>query len=148
MPPLPRIAVLDDEPAFRQALTRLLRTHGFEVACFATPHEMATSLSVMRFDCLLLDLHMPGINGFDVLRLMRQQGLQVPVIVFTGHDKTETADLARSLGVSSFLLKPLDQATLLAAIARAVPHLPPSASGTPSSTPENASPSRRSATSS
>lgn len=130
MPPLARIAVLDDEPDFRQALTRLLRTHGFEVGNFATPHEMATAMGTLRFDCLLLDLHMPGINGFDVLRLMRQQGLQIPVIVFTGHDKTETADLARALGASSFLLKPLDQAALLAAITRAVSHLLPSASET------------------
>lgn len=147
MPPLVRIGVLDDEPAFRQALTRLLRTHGFEVGNFATPHEMATSLSIMRFDCVLLDLHMPGINGLDVLRLMRQQGLQVPVIVFTGHDKPETAELARSLGASSFLLKPLDQAALLAAITRAVPHLLPSSFGLPSPAPVNTSPPHRPATS-
>ena len=135
MPLLPRIAVLDDEPAFRQALSRLLKTHGFEVTTFATPHELATALGVAPFDCLLLDLNMPGIAGLDVLRLLRQQGFRLPVIVFTGHDKPESAQLARTLGASSYLLKPLDQNALLAAIARAVPALSSAVLGIPATRP-------------
>ena len=73
-------------------------------------------------DCLLLDLHMPGINGFDVLEAFRSRQIPVPVIVITAHDEPGTAERVRALGAAAYLKKPVDRDTLLAAIEGAVSH--------------------------
>jgi FixJ family two-component response regulator len=121
------IAVLDDEPAYRQALSRLLKTHGLHVQPFATSEEFFAAAAAQPFACLLLDLHMPGASGFDVLSAIKSRGLPTPVILMTGHDQPSSATTARALGAVNFLLKPLDETVLLAALHAAVPSLQPPA---------------------
>lgn len=70
---------------------------------------------------MLLDLHMPGTTGFDVLEAMPSRHIHVPAIVITGHDEPGNADRVRSLGAADYLLKPLDESTLVDAIARVCP---------------------------
>jgi FixJ family two-component response regulator len=124
-PSLPSIAVLDDEPGFRQALGRLLKTHGFDVEPFASGGEFIAAASQRPFACLLLDLHMPGTTGFDVLAELKARGLLIRAIVITGHDQPGSAEQARRLGAANYLLKPLDESALLAALREAVPALRP-----------------------
>jgi FixJ family two-component response regulator len=124
--PLPpsSIAVLDDEPAYRQALSRLLKSYGLHVQPFATSEEFFAAAAAQPFACLLLDLHMPGTSGLDVLAAIKAHGLPTPVIMMTGHDQPNSATTARALGAANYLLKPLDESVLLAALHEAVPALP------------------------
>ncbi|MFM1942572.1 MAG: hypothetical protein RI897_1554 [Verrucomicrobiota bacterium] len=116
----PVIAVLDDEPQMGKALGRLLRTHGFEVVCFTSGAELFAAFSARLRDCLVLDLHMPHLNGFEVLEWLAAQQIPVPVVVITGHDQPGNSERARELGAVDYLLKPLGESQLLAAIRRAI----------------------------
>ena len=115
----PVVAVLDDEPEMRKALRRLLTSRGFRVEEYAGGEDLLAALSTHPLDYLLLDLHMPGLNGFDVLETFRLRQIHVPIIVITAHDEPGTADRVRSLGASAYLKKPVDRDALLAAIAGA-----------------------------
>ena len=112
------IAVLDDEAEMRTALSRLLRARGFRVVPYASGAEFLAEDAV-AFDCVVLDLHMPGLSGFDVLGEIGERASQPPVVVITGHDEPGNCERVQSLGASDYLLKPVDQSTLLAAIDRA-----------------------------
>jgi CheY-like chemotaxis protein len=116
----PVVAILDDEPEMRKALRRLLTSRGFRVEEYACGEDTLAALSSHPLDCLLLDLHMPGINGFDVLETLRSRQSPVPVIVITAHDEPGTEARARALGARAYLKKPVDRDTLLAAIAVAI----------------------------
>jgi FixJ family two-component response regulator len=126
------VAVLDDEPEMRKALRRLLLSRGFRVEEYERGEDLLTALSSHPLDCLLLDLHMPGINGFDVLEALRTRGIPLPVIVITAHDEPGTSERVRELGASAYLKKPVDRDALLSAIAAANPatNLQASAPGT------------------
>jgi FixJ family two-component response regulator len=114
------IAVLDDEPKFCRALARLLKTHGFEVVTFTRGEEFLEACASRLPICLLLDLHMPGLSGFEVLERISAQ--HVPVLVITGHDQPGNAERVRSLGGLNYFLKPVNEAQLLAAIHDALGH--------------------------
>ena len=117
---LPVIAVLDDEPQLRKALRRLLVAHGFTVVTFARGEDVLAALSLKPMDCLLLDLHMEGVNGFAVLEMMAERGLTTPVIAISGHGEPETAERVLAMGAAAYLAKPIDQAALLNAIGDAI----------------------------
>lgn len=100
----------------RRALRRLLGSHGHEVALFADGRELLAAQSARRFDCILLDLHMPGLNGFDVLETLSHEAQHPPVIVITGQDQPGNAERTAELGACAYLLKPVEEAPLLDAI--------------------------------
>jgi FixJ family two-component response regulator len=116
----PLIGVLDDEPQFCKALGRLLKTYGFEVVTFALGEDLLAARASRWPDCLLLDLHMPGLSGFQVLERLAAQHVRMPVVVVTGHDQPGNAERARALGAVAYLLKPLGEAQLLAVIGTAM----------------------------
>ena len=113
------IAILDDEEHYRRALSRLLRAHGYEVASFSTGEELFAEVAQRAFDCVLLDLHMPGMTGFDVLARLRGQPTPPPVIVITAHDDPDFAKKAFDLDAFEYQLKPVASPILLRAIERA-----------------------------
>jgi FixJ family two-component response regulator len=112
----PVVAVLDDEPLMRKALRRLLATHGFRVEAYEWGKDLLAALRSHPADCLVLDLHMPEVNGFDVLAAFESQRVLTPIVVITGHDDPGTAERALSLGASAYLTKPVDESALLSAI--------------------------------
>jgi len=114
----PLIAVLDDEPNFCKALARLLKTHGFEVLTFTRGEEFLKACTSRVPNCLLLDLHMPGLNGFEVLE--RIAARHVPALVITGHDQPGNAERVRVLGGLNYFLKPVNEHQLVAAIHDAI----------------------------
>jgi FixJ family two-component response regulator len=113
------IAVVDDEAKMCVALTRLLKSHGYDVESFASGDDVLKAVQSTPPDCMLLDLHMPRTTGFDVLGSMLSMQLEVPIIVITGHDQPGNAERARGLGAKDYLLKPLDESVLVEAIQRA-----------------------------
>jgi FixJ family two-component response regulator len=110
------IAILDDEPEMRKALRRLLGCRGFRVEEYERAEDLLATLDSDPPDYLLLDLHMPGLNGFDVLEACHSRQIPVPIIVITAHDEPGTAERAQALGASAYLKKPVDRDALLAAI--------------------------------
>jgi FixJ family two-component response regulator len=116
----PLISVLDDEPQFGKALARLLKTYGFEVVTFTRGEEFLEACASRMPNCLLLDLHMPGLNGFEVLERLTER--HAPVLVITGHDEPGNAERVRKLGGVGYLLKPVNEPQLLQAIRAALTH--------------------------
>jgi FixJ family two-component response regulator len=116
----PVIAVLDDEPQLRKALERLLTAHGFTVTTYGQGADAFAALSAQPADCLLLDLHMPGLNGFDILQGFAARGITMPVVVLTGHGAPDTAGRVRELGAVAYLTKPVDESALIDAIHAAI----------------------------
>ena len=113
----PLLAVVDDDADVRIALVRLVSSAGFAVESFATGAEFLLSIERRVFNCLILDLHMPGMSGFDVqAALARHSRARIPVVVITGHDTAESRSRARDLGARGYLPKPVDSDALLAAI--------------------------------
>jgi FixJ family two-component response regulator len=118
----PVVAVLDDEPEMRKALRRLLTCLGFCVVEYERGEDLLAAVASHPPDCLLLDLQMPGLRGFDVLEIFRSRQIAVPVVVITAHDESDTEERVRALGAFAYLKKPVDRAALLPAIAEAMSH--------------------------
>jgi FixJ family two-component response regulator len=98
----------------------MLRWAGLKPEMFASGETFVASAS--KPDCVVLDLHMPGMNGFDVLAQLATATVPVPVVVITGHDSPENRQRTAEAGASAYLLKPVDGPALLAAINAAVGH--------------------------
>lgn len=125
MRPTPSVvAVLDDEPQMRKALRRLLATHGFRVEDYERGNDFLAALPSHPADCLVLDLHMPEVSGFDVLAAFAARHVTTPVVVITGHGEPGTAGRVLSLGASAYLSKPVDEFVLLSAIHAALDRTP------------------------
>lgn len=114
------VAVLDDEDEMRTALTRLLRARGFSVTTFASGAEFIAASESSGFDCVVVDLQMPGLSGFGVLSELMRRPLRPAVVAITAHDVPGNRARVLALGAEEYLLKPVDQAVLLAAIQRAL----------------------------
>ena len=114
-----RIAVVDDDESVRKALKRLLRAANLDADTFASGREFLDSLAAQVPDCIVLDLHMPGMNGLDIQQQLARGALRVPIVVITGHDEPQTRAQCLSAGAAAYLRKPLDDEALLDAIHRA-----------------------------
>ena len=112
----PCIAVVDDEESILKALERLLRVAGFDVKTFNSGADFISSLAVRLPDCVVLDLHMPRLNGFAVQEQLLASGKRVPVVVITGHDTPEAKQRVLQNGAAAYLRKPVDEKLLLRAI--------------------------------
>ena len=119
-----QVAVVDDEAHVRKALDRLMRGAGYEVQTWNSGSDFLGALHELHVDCVILDLHMPGMSGFDVLASLNTATPHLPAIVITGHDTPGTEGRARAAGASAYLRKPVDAMELIEAIKSAV--APPS----------------------
>ena len=123
----PLVAVVDDEDAIRKALERLLRSAGIAVECYASGQEFLQSLPSRRPDCVVLDIRMQGMTGFDVQARLKSSDIAVPIIFITALDDPDDEARAMKAGASAFLRKPFGDEALLALISAAV-RLPPTTS--------------------
>jgi FixJ family two-component response regulator len=115
----PHVAVVDDEEPVRKALMRLMRSAGLSVETFGSGPEFLQSLDRRLPDCVVLDLHMPDMNGFTVQAQLARNCAALPVIIVTGHDLPNAPERAMAGGASAFLRKPVHDQTLLGAISAA-----------------------------
>lgn len=111
------IAVVDDDPSVRKALERVLRAEGHTVECHASGVELLRSLPRSTPHCIVLDLHMPGLDGFEVQAALVRGGWRIPVIMITGHYDDAACSRAKALGAKAVLPKPVDSPALLHEIA-------------------------------
>ncbi len=120
------LAVVDDDDDVRVALRRLVSSAGFAVETYASGAEFLRSVDDHEPDCVVLDLHMPQMSGFEVQGALALEHAGVPVVIITGHDTPESRTRALSLGAKAYLCKPVDDKALLSAISNAID---PAASG-------------------
>ena len=113
-----RIAILDDDPSVRTAISRLVSASGMASGAFANCMELFNAIPVFDPDCIILDLYMPGLDGLEVLNYLRKTGLKTPVIMITAQDDPTLRDTCLNAGASAFLRKPLQATDLLATIAQ------------------------------
>lgn len=125
----PLIAVVDDSESVHKALRRLLRSAGFDVETFSSGSTFLESMRSQAPDCLVLDLHMPDVSGFDVLAHVAGGAPAMPVVVITGHDSPESRSRVLREGGSAYLCKPIDDKLLLEAIGAAMDRRAHHASG-------------------
>ena len=110
------IAVVDDENPVRQGLERLLRASGYAVDGYASGADFLRSIDACRPCCVLLDLHMPVVTGFDVLAALARQSPSVPAVVVTADCTPRIVKQVADLGATACLNKPVDDLALLDAI--------------------------------
>jgi FixJ family two-component response regulator len=111
-----KIYLVDDDESLLRTLGRLLRVEGFDVIPFASPHRFVQSLDRVRTGCVISDLKMPEMSGFEMYHLMQRAGCNLPLIFLTGHGGIRDTVLAMKLGAVNFLTKPAAREDLLAAI--------------------------------
>ena len=116
------VFVIDDDEAVRDSQRALLSAAGFRVHVFGTGEAGLREISEHRPDCVLLDIHLPGMNGFEALERIVAE-TPAPVILITGRPGTTTPDHARARGAASMLEKPLEPERLIGAIGEAVGRL-------------------------
>jgi len=127
------VYVVDDDTSVCNALRRLLRSAQYRVRTFASAEEFRQSDFKSSPGCLLLDIRLPGISGFEFQQELLASGIRMPVIFITGHDRAGMEEQAMKLGATAYLRKPFDEEALLGAIRRAMKAL------SNRKTPENAS---------
>jgi len=112
----PWIAVVDDDPSVRNALRRTLRVRGFQTKTYGSAQEFLAGVADGLPQCLILDLQMPQMSGLELLHHLKHQEIQIPTIMITAHSEAGLRERCESAGAVSFLLKPLQDASLFAAI--------------------------------
>lgn len=118
MPDTLTIGVVEDDPSFLRALRRLLSAAGFSVVTFASAEEFLASESAGATACLVLDVHLGGMSGFDLQQHLLAAGTTIPTIFITSHDDPGTRKRARSGGL--YLRKPFREDALIGAIRQAL----------------------------
>ena len=112
----PCIAIVDDEAPVRVALGRLLRLADYAVDSFDSAEKFLASLATRRPACVILDVNMPGLSGFDVQSQLRAADIKVPVVFITGSDESALVQAALDAGGVRLLRKPFSNDALLEAV--------------------------------
>lgn len=115
-----KILLVDDEAEFVTTLAERLRIRGFQPEIAMDGEEALTVFQTSDFDIVVLDILMPGISGFDVLKEIKKQRSDIPVILLTGHGATKEGMEGMSLGAYDYLMKPIDIEELIKKINTAV----------------------------
>jgi len=111
------VQVVDDDEAVRTSLVFVLNAVGFEVSGYSDAKDL---LARGQFDrgVLICDVRMPGMNGIELARLLRQRGSTIPIILTSGNARDSLKSEAMSVGINAILEKPVELATILAEIER------------------------------
>ena len=115
----PMVFVVDDDPGLRQSLARLIRSAGMEVKTFASPQELLDQGPPPSPGCLVLDVHLPGLNGLELQQELAARKINTPIIFITGQGDIPTSVKAMKSGAIDFLTKPFKASDLLAGIQEA-----------------------------
>lgn len=115
-----RISVVDDDASIREALKSLMRSIRLDVQAFASAEEFLESECVNETDCLILDVFLPGISGFELQQQLSADGRNIPIIFITAHSDDASRQRAISAGAVEFLGKPVRRDSLFKALESAV----------------------------
>ena len=114
------IHVIDDDDAVRDSISFLLEANGLNVRVHSSGSDFLAALPQENIGCIVSDIRMPGVSGIDVLARLREGGIEIPVIIMTGHGDVPLAVEAMKLGAFDFLEKPFDDEVLLTSVRSAL----------------------------
>ena len=106
------IAIIDDDEPCRTAIQELLSVLDYRARGFASADEFLAAGDEGSYDCIVTDIHMPGISGFDLKRLLIARGFAVPVIMITARSEPDLEAMAAECGAVGLLRKPFEIDTL------------------------------------
>ncbi|MCX7984966.1 MAG: response regulator [Bacteroidetes bacterium] len=113
-----RILVVDDEEALRVVLSAELEGEGYQVKNAADGQEAINILNKEEFDLVLLDIKMPNVDGFEVLKFVKERWPKTKVVMLTGFADLKNAIESKKLGAEDFISKPYDLVDLLTTVER------------------------------
>lgn len=114
------IALIDDDEAFREALIEALQSLGYGVRGFASAEEFVQVDGEIPYHCVITDIQMPGMSGFDLKQLLTARDCAVPVIMITGRSEADMETKATACGAVALLRKPFAPAVLLGWLEKAL----------------------------
>jgi FixJ family two-component response regulator len=114
-PPV-QIYIVDDEPSICTAYTRLLRSARMRSQAFCSVEDFLQADCSSEHACVICDVQMPGAGGLELPAFLAQIGRQMPVIIVTAQDTSDTRELAQQVGAAAYFRKPVDDQALLDAI--------------------------------
>jgi FixJ family two-component response regulator len=114
----PHIAIVDDDAALCSSLVDLMRSAGYRAEAFASAETLLLSSDLLNFDCVIADVHMPGMSGLNLVRKLQDQGCMTPVTLITALPDKQLDDEAISVGARHLLRKPVETAALLDCVER------------------------------
>lgn len=120
MLPPARIALVDDDPSVRRGVARMLELSGLRVTTFGSAEALSAETSVAAYDCLVLDIHLPGLSGPEYYSGLRARGDAPPAVFISAHDAAETQEMLQRVGGATCLRKPFRSHQLLKAIRNAL----------------------------
>lgn len=116
------IHLIDDEPIIHDVLGQLLSSEGYQVEISSSGEEALAKFQEQKFDLVLLDLLMPGMDGLEVLKQIKRMDPEAPVIIITAYASVESALTAMKMGAYDYIQKPFKNDELLMTISRALEH--------------------------
>ena len=116
------ISIVDDDASIREALKSLMRSVRFGVDAYGSAEEFLASERVKDTACLILDVYLPGMNGFELQNHLKAEGRAIPIIFITAHSDEPARQRALKGGAIDFLSKPVRREALLKAIRSATEH--------------------------
>lgn len=116
------ISIVDDDQAVREALQRMLRSYGFATAVYDSAEQFLASSRPCAASCLILDVRMPGMTGLGLHHYLVSKGCRIPIILITGSPTLGEQERAMSMGVVSYLTKPVNERVLLDTLREALEH--------------------------
>ena len=119
----PLILIVDDDESMREAIEGLIRSLGYRVEAVASAQEFLSSRFVRNTSCLIADMQMPGMTGFELYRRLSTSEKPIPTILITAYPDDGVRERALSAGVLGYLSKPFDEDDLLACIRSALMHI-------------------------
>ena len=120
MPSSPVVHVIDDDDAARDSLSFLLRAAQIDVRAYAAAPAFLAATKTLSSGCVITDVRMPEMTGIELLRRLRERGIDIPVIIITGHGDIPLAVEAMKFGAADFFEKPYDDEALLGAVRSAL----------------------------
>jgi len=122
-----RVLLVEDEPGLQLALTDRLTSEGYQVETAGDGNTAVTRAAGEPFDLIVLDVMLPGRDGFDVARTLRQQGIQTPILMLTARSEVVDRVVGLKLGADDYLTKPFEMIELLARLEALLRRAPSSA---------------------
>jgi len=112
----PRVLVVDDEPSITDAVGTALRYEGFDVKEVATGRAALSEAADFRPDLIVLDIMLPDLDGLEVTRRLRRDGIKIPVLFLTARDATEDKIMGLTVGADDYVTKPFSLGEIIARV--------------------------------
>jgi len=107
-----KILIVDDEPIIRDALSFKLTKEGYEVSAVEDGEKAIEAMEDEEYDMIISDVMMPYINGFELIKILKEQGTEAPILMLTSLNSDKALNRAKDLGADDFMTKPFSPSEL------------------------------------